>query len=195
MKKKDLLKLVICNREKRSLALLKSVTAVYNRSRPKKYSINRGQKSHRSWSILLQKTSKGRRFNYLLTHFCPVHEKNIIRKLCENGNKSAKVLFRSFDDKAYLCPNRSAGMQGARNQRFFQPADELKARKFLKYDFPLNMLNCTPGTFLYMTNSISLNNEEEVITTDIKERRVVVKPKYFIGSSGSVWSSRCMLLR
>ena len=83
-------------------------------------------------------------------------------------------------------------MQGARNQRFFQPADELKARK---YDFPLNMLNCTPGTFLYMTNSISLNNEEEVITTDIKKRRVVVKPKYFIGSSGSVWSSRCMLLR
>ena len=35
VKKKDLLKLVNYNREKRSLALLKSVTAVYNRSRPK----------------------------------------------------------------------------------------------------------------------------------------------------------------
>ena len=34
-KKKDLLKLVNYNREKRSLALLKSVTAVYNCSRPK----------------------------------------------------------------------------------------------------------------------------------------------------------------
>ena len=55
------------------------------------------------------------------------------------------------------------------------------------------MLNCTPGTFLYMTKSISLNNEEEVITTDMNESRVVIKPKYFIGSSGSVWSSHCML--
>ena len=35
VKKKDILKLVNYNREKRSLALLKSVTAVYNRSRPK----------------------------------------------------------------------------------------------------------------------------------------------------------------
>ena len=35
VKKKDFLKLVNYDREKRSLALLKSVTAVYNRSRPK----------------------------------------------------------------------------------------------------------------------------------------------------------------
>ena len=35
VKKKDFLKLVNYNREKRSLALLKSVTAVYNCSRPK----------------------------------------------------------------------------------------------------------------------------------------------------------------
>ena len=46
-----------------------------------------------------------------------------------------------------------------------------------------------------MTKSISLNNEEEVITADMRESRVVIKPKYFIGSSGSVWSSHCMLLR
>ena len=58
-----------------------------------------------------------------------------------------------------------------------------------------SMLNCTPGTFLYMTKSISLNNEEEVITTDMKKRRVVVKPKYFIGSFRSICSSHCMLLR
>ena len=57
------------------------------------------------------------------------------------------------------------------------------------------MLNCTPWTFLYMTKSISLNNEEEVITTNIKESRVVIKPKYFIGSSGNVWSSHCIFLR
>ena len=57
------------------------------------------------------------------------------------------------------------------------------------------MLNCFPETFLYMTKSISLNNEEEVITTDMKKSRVVIKPKYFISSSGRAWSSHCMLLR
>ena len=62
--------------------------------------------------------------------FCRAHKKNIIRKLFENGNKSAKVLFCSFEDKAYLCPNTSTGMQSTRNQRVSQPADELKARNF-----------------------------------------------------------------
>ena len=86
-------------------------------------------------------------------------------------------------------------MQSARNQRVFQPTDELKARKFLKYDFPLSMWKCTAGTLFHMTKSISLNNEEEVITTDVKESRVVIKPKYFIGSSGTVWNNHCMFLR
>ena len=46
-----------------------------------------------------------------------------------------------------------------------------------------------------MTKSISLNNEEEVITTDMKKSRAVIKPKYFIGSFGSICSSHYMLLR
>ena len=57
------------------------------------------------------------------------------------------------------------------------------------------MLNYTPGTFLYMTKSISLNNEEEVITTDMKKSRVAIKPKYFIGNFGSICCSHCMLLK
>ena len=195
VKKKDILKLVNYNRGKRSLALLKSVTAVYNRSRPKNIRSTEARCHIGLGLFCCRKPPKAEDSNNLLTDFCRAHKKNIIRKLCENGNKSANVLFRSFDDKAYLCPNTSTGMQSARNQRIFQPADELEARKFLKYDFPLSMLNCTPGTFLYMTKSISLNNEEVVITTDMKESRVVIKPKYFIGSSGSVWSSHCMLLR
>ena len=72
-------------------------------------------------------------------------------------------------------------MQSARSQRVFQAADELKARKFLKYDFPLNMLNCTPGTLLYMTKRISMKNEEEVTTTDMKESRVFIKPLEVLG--------------
>ena len=78
-----------------------------------------------------------------------MHIKNIIEKLCESGNESAKVLFRSFDDKAYLCPNTSTGMQSALNQRVFQPADELNARKFLKYDFPKHVELYSRDIFVY----------------------------------------------
>ena len=78
-----------------------------------------------------------------------MHIKNIIEKLCESGNKSAKVLFRSFDYKAYLCPNTSTGMQSALNQRVFQPADELNARKFLKYDFPKHVELYSWDIFVY----------------------------------------------
>ena len=121
--------------------------------------------------------------------FCRAHKKNIIRKLFENGNKSAKVLFCSFEDKAYFAQIHQQVCKGLVTKEFSNLLMNCK------YDFPFSMLNCTPGTFLYMTKSISLNNEEEVITADMKESRVVIKPKYFIGSSGSVWSSHCMLLR
>lgn len=96
-----------------------------------------------------KKYPKAEDSNNLLTHFCVVHIKNIIKKLCENGNKSAKVLFRSFDDKTYLYPNTSTGMQSALNQRIFQPADELNARKFLKYKFPKDVKLYSWDIFIY----------------------------------------------
>ena len=62
VKKKDLLKVVNHNTEKRSLPLLKSVTTVYNRSRPKNIR-STGAKSHIVLGLFCcKKISKRRRF-------------------------------------------------------------------------------------------------------------------------------------
>ena len=105
VKKKDLLKLVNYNREMHSLSLLKSVTAVYNRSRPKNIRSTEARNDMGFGLFSCRKPPQTEDLDNLLTHFCRVHKKYIIRKLCENGNKLAKVLFRSFDDKAYFSAN------------------------------------------------------------------------------------------
>ena len=101
------------------------------------------------------------------------------------------TLYRSYDDKAYLCPGTSTGMRSARSQKLYQLTDpEFEiAKKLPKYDFPQSMVNCTPGTFLYMNKVIEQVNNEESIKTHDQQTVVVTKPKYFVGSSGTVWAS------
>jgi hypothetical protein len=88
-------------------------------------------------------------------------------------------------------------MRSARSQKLYQPTDPALAKKLPKYDFPESMVNCTPGTFLYMNKRIELVNNKECISTHNQQTVVVTKPKYFVGSSGTVWAShllnqRCM---
>ena len=93
VKKKDLLKLVNYNREKRSLPLPKSVTTMYNRSRPKN---NRSTEARNHIGLSLfcsKKPPKAEDSNNLLTHFCRAHKKNIIRKLWKMVTNRLKFYF------------------------------------------------------------------------------------------------------
>ena len=54
------------------------------------------------------------------------------------------------------------------------------------------MVNCTPGTFLFMNKEMELIDNEESIKTCNQQTVVVTKPKYFVGSSGTVWASHLM---
>ena len=104
-------------------------------------------------------------------------------------------MYRSFDDKAYLCPATSTGMQSARSQNVYQTSDEGAARKFRKYDFPVSMVSWKPPTFCYMEKTVALVYKKEVIKTSQQQSIVFLKPKYFVGSSRSVWSSHLMEIR
>ena len=140
-----------------------------------------------------KKPPKAKATSSLLTHFCRAHKKNIIRHL--SSADSNLTMYRSFDDKAYLCPNASTGMQSARSQRVYSTTDDATARKLKKYDFPISMLNCTSGTFHFMSKQVEkMDNIEQIRTTE-QQSIVIVKPKYFIGSSGLVWLSHLMDLR
>ena len=64
-----------------------------------------------------------------------------------------------------------------------------RAKKFLHYDFPKSMVNCTPGTFLYLDKVVTVVDGKETVNSAKRNCLVWTKPKYFVGSSGSVWGS------
>ena len=90
------------------------------------------------------------------THYQRAHKKNVVHHFyaMERKEGAAFVCEMSIDDKAYLCPARSTGMRGAKNQKIFQTCDEIKARKLPKYDFPVSMVNVTPATHRFMTKQL-----------------------------------------
>ena len=72
-------------------------------------------------------------------------QSNVINYFYDPEKQQSKyVLEISSDDKVYICPYTSTGMRGARNEKIFQPVDEVKAKKLPKYDFPVAMVNVTP---------------------------------------------------
>ena len=43
-------------------------------------------------------------------------------------------------------PKDQLGVKSARNLVIYQPSNDQQERKLLKYDFPISMMNVTPGT-------------------------------------------------
>lgn len=88
------------------------------------------------------------------------------------------------------------GMQSARNLRIIQPTNESKQRTLPKYDFPLNLVNATPGVSRFMTYGLMKDgNGKDVIKIEDSDVIVFNRPKAFVGSSGSVWASEYMRMR
>ena len=192
VKKKDFLNIVNVSRERRNLKPIRSATTAYNRSRPKNIRSLQAKKHKGLGLFCCKKPPKAEENNGLLTHFCRAQKKNVIRSLSKGNENSKKTLYRSFDDKAYICPGTGTGMSSSKSQKVFRPSDDEMARKLPRYDFPVSMVNCTPGTFLFMEKFIEDVDGKETFRTDWQQAVVVVKPKYFVGSSGTVWASHLM---
>jgi hypothetical protein len=108
VKKKHLLKIVNHRRAQNSLPLLKSVTTVYNCSRPKNKR-SRQAKNHIGLGLFCCKQSpKSEEDSNILVHYCRSRKKNVSLQQCKK-NKD-KTLFRSFDDKSQLCPGTKTGV-------------------------------------------------------------------------------------
>ena len=97
-----------------------------------------------------------------------------------------------MNDKAYLCPSTSTRMRGARNQKIFQPTD--KTRLIIMWLIIMWLIIITPETYIIMSKKLQkIDGEREIEITD-DATYLFVRPKYFIGSSGSVWTSEFMRL-
>ena len=148
VKKKDLLKLVNYNHAQRNLAPVKSLTAMYNRSRARNVRSRQAKRHLGRGLFCFKNPPKAEDNKTILKHFCLAQKKNAIRTLCSTEPLSKTVLVRSSDDKAYVCPGTSTGMRSARKQKVLQTEDIPK--QFKRYDFPESLVNCTPGTFNLM---------------------------------------------
>ena len=81
-------------------------------------------------------------------------------------------------------------MQSARNQRAIQSSDPSKQLVMPKYDFPLNMVNATPGVNRVMNFELQEIKGEQKVKMTNDETVIFNRPKYFVGSSGAVSANK-----
>ena len=187
VKKKDFLRLINQYQRNNNLPIVRSATTILNRGRAKNIKSIQAKRHIGLALFCCKKSPKSINRNNLLTHYCHAYKKNVIRFLHLRVD-SGLVLYRSFDDKAYLCPETSTGMQSARSQRIYQTCENEPG--FAHYDFPEKMVNVTPATFLYMSKQVTEDESgEEKISTTSYDSIVHIKPKYFVGSGNGVWAS------
>ena len=131
VKKSDFLRIVNYSRLQRALQPMRSVTAVYNRLRPKNERSVQAKRHCGLGLFCCKKPPKAEDNSGILTHYCRAQKKNI-RYLCDHFPNKNSTLYRSFDDKAYLCPGTSTGMRNARSQKTYQAVNPELAPKLPK---------------------------------------------------------------
>ena len=109
------------------------------------------------------------------------------------GDQCKFALAKSSDDKAYLRPGTSEGFSGQRKRRIQTPSAEERSRKLPKYDFPESKVYITPATHrILKLHSETIDNMEEKIVSNGDSHSVFVRPKAYVGSSGTIWASETM---
>ena len=102
----------------------------------------------------------------------------------------------SADDKSYLRPGTSEGLSKTRNEKIITLTDVDKARKLPKYDWPERLVYITPAAHRVFTKEERMDNGgETILTTKEDTHFVVIRPKAFVPSTGSVWASKAVMLR
>ncbi|CAB4002132.1 RNA-directed DNA polymerase from transposon X-element [Paramuricea clavata] len=197
VKKRDFLKLANYSRHSRGLKSIKSATTVYNRARPRNRRSIQVQKHLGLGLFCSKKPPKLQENDNLLTHYQRAFKKGILMKQCHESNGDGLLynLFISRDDKAYICPGTSTGVQSARNIRVIQPTDVSRQHVLPRYDFPNRLVNATPSVNRIMKLDLQEVEGSQKIKIAKDDTVVFNRPKYFVGSSGSVWASEYMRLR
>ena len=135
VKKKDFRNIVNISRRQRGLPLIRSATTPYNRSRPKNKRSLQAKKHLGMGLFCCKKPPKVEDISGILTHYCRAHKENIIRSMNAAPLDLKFTLYRSYDDKAYLCPGTSTGMMSARSQKVYQPTNLQLLESYLNMTF------------------------------------------------------------
>ncbi|VDI55984.1 Hypothetical predicted protein [Mytilus galloprovincialis] len=149
VRKADFKNIVNHYRVSRGKQPIKSSTTVYNRSRPKSIRSSQAKRHRGKWLFSCKKPTKSEEKYRIHTKHQRAHVKRAVIHLCKSDNKLA--LIHSMDDKAYLKPEASDGLD---KFRIFQTTDKSKQRLLPKYDFAQAKLNITPSSHRYFLKEI-----------------------------------------
>ena len=154
---------------------------------------SKAAKSHLGkWLFCAKKTPKTEYEQNECTRHQRKHVKNAKLSLFEKDNDGLVI---SMDDKAYLRPETDVGMRDIRAGKIYDVTDPEWSEKLPQHDFSNSQVHVTPLSFRFMSGHQKVIKGMTHPINDLDQTVVSVRPKYYIGSSGSVCASDTMLLR
>ena len=194
VKKCHFLSLANHNLFRRGKKLIKSATTVLNRARPKCV-ISRAAKLHCGKSLFCsRKPPKTEWHSTISTYHQRAHIRNVKHDMFKPRNKN-QSLFISFDDKAYLRPGTDVGVRDVKKGVTFDVTDPQKQKQLPQHDFSEPKVHQPPSPFRFIRGNVEKIGEDQRFVHTEDQTVVIIRPKYFIGSSGSVWASDLLKIK
>ena len=188
VKKRHFLSLANYNLHRRGKKLIKSATTVLNRGRPKNIN-SRAAKAHCGKSLFCsKKPPKTESESGLATHHQRAHIRNCKFDMFKRRNKTRSLMI-SFDDKAYIRPGSDVGARDVKKGVIYDVSDPSKEKQLTQQDFSESKVYQTPSSFRFIKGPVEDIKDEQKFVHEEDQTIVTVRPKGYIGSSGSVWAS------
>lgn len=114
-----------------------------------------------------------------------------------SDSQKEHILVVSMDEKAYLRPGTDVGARNTKAGVIYDVCDPNEQKKLKQHDFNHPEVNQTPASFRLIKQHIENIQEKDELMSDQDQSLVIQKPgrpKYFIGSGGSLWASDYMRL-
>ena len=159
-----------------------------NRGKPRNVKSLAAKTHHGKWLWCAKKPPKTEASDTESTHHQRAHIRNAKFKMFAKGHEKHSVVI-SMDDKAYLRPGTDVGARDTKAGIVYDVADPLKARKLPQYDFNQAQVNQTPASFRFIKGHVEEIENKNNLVNDNDQTIVIIRPKYYIGNSGSVWAS------
>ena len=109
-------------------------------------------------------------------------------------NQKEHSLLVSMDDNAYLRPGTDVGPRNTKAGVIYNVCDPNEQKQLPQHDFNVPQVNQIPASFRCIKKHIEAIQGKYQLISDRDQSLVIIRPKYYIGSSGSVWASDYMRL-
>lgn len=174
--------------------MLCSATTVWNRSQPRNSRSIQAKKHVGKGLFCTAKPPKAEDIENESVHHQRAHVRNIQQFLCADEQCQKFSLIHSMDDKAYVRPGTSEGLEKTRRVKILNLASE-GAKQLPKYDWPEKLVYQTPSAHRVMHKQVIDIDSKKRVVVEEDHHFVVIRPKAIIDSSGTTWASEIVRLR